>query len=277
MTMTTPTPRKAEGDLREKVLAALIDAMPSTVEITGPQTEWIADAILAALPHTGEQSGGAPVAWGPIAGFEGLYEVSDDGRVRRMPEGSERSPTRSGAGYRKVELWRGNQRHQRLIHRLVAEAFLAPPPEGFGEVNHKDGDKANNRASNLEWSNRRLNTDHSRYVLGNDVIAVVGTNAATGETVEFPAIAEAGRNGFRSRCIEGCLKGRRKSHLGYVWERARPAATQQPTGEGCSDRRCEALRKALQSVARGDFNHGSKRTHRNASAYAAWALRNIER
>src|SRR3972149_1183846 len=93
--------------------------------------------------------------WRPVVGWEGWYEVSNLGRVRRIKEAA---GTRRGhilrwavggkPPYPRVFLCREGKVLTKRVHRLVAEAFLGPCPEGQ-EVNHKDGDKANPRASNL--------------------------------------------------------------------------------------------------------------------------------
>lgn len=102
----------------------------------------------------------------PVPGFEHLYEVSDHGRVRSLDRvaGSGRYSRRvrgrvlttGGLPYRAVGLCRDGDHITRRIHRLVALAFLGPQPEGH-EVAHNDGDKLNNRASNLRWATRASN------------------------------------------------------------------------------------------------------------------------
>lgn len=101
------------------------------------------------------------------------YEVSDDGRVRfvggirkfghgtRYAPPAERKPQPHPGGYLQVRLNRRN----RYVHRLVALAFLAPK-DGCDFVNHKDGDKTNNRVENLEWTTVQGNLIHKVRVLG---------------------------------------------------------------------------------------------------------------
>lgn len=99
--------------------------------------------------------------WRPIAGAEGLYEISNFGRVKSLRRGKIMSPTDNGNGYRKVCLGRVNgKRQNRYVHRLVADAFLERP-DGATEVNHKDFNKANNSAENLEWVTRSGNVQWS--------------------------------------------------------------------------------------------------------------------
>lgn len=116
--------------------------------------------------------------WKPIKGYEGLYEVSNLGRVRsldrettyrmrgKMSKRSFKGKVLNDLcvkGYRIVAISKTiNNRSvtQRiLVHRLVAEAFV-PNPNGLPEVNHIDEDKTNNCAENLEWISHRNNTLH---------------------------------------------------------------------------------------------------------------------
>lgn len=97
--------------------------------------------------------------WRPVVGFEGKYEVSNMGRVKSLVWGREHilKPNPHTQGY--VTVCPGGRKHQ-LVHRIVAETFLGPIPEGM-EVNHIDGNKRNNRADNLEYVTRRGNTLHA--------------------------------------------------------------------------------------------------------------------
>lgn len=105
--------------------------------------------------------------WRPVVGFEGLYEVSSEGHVRRVgPTKGARvgrclNPTHGGRGpYYFVTLRRNGRSHSPVVHRLVAAAFIGPCPDGH-EVNHKDGTKRNNRVENLEYVTRSQNTKHA--------------------------------------------------------------------------------------------------------------------
>lgn len=98
--------------------------------------------------------------WLPILGYEDQYEVSDHGRVRSLKGGLDAPriiAAKPGAdGYPAVHLWSNGIGKTRLIHRLVTTAFLGPRPDGL--VNrHLDGDKTNNRLSNLTYGTHREN------------------------------------------------------------------------------------------------------------------------
>lgn len=101
--------------------------------------------------------------WLPVAGYEGIYEVSDHGRVRSLPRRSRYRGTRIPGGIRKlhlstnhylnVTLSRDGRKQTRTVHSLVTETFHGPWPDGQ-EVRHLNGDNLDCRASNLCWGSR---------------------------------------------------------------------------------------------------------------------------
>ena len=105
--------------------------------------------------------------WQPIIGYEGAYEVNAIGEVRRIGKG--RGVKAGGRilkltdhkqGYKAITLYLRNQGRTFLVHRLVGLTFLGPIPKGH-EVNHKDGNKQNNRVENLEYVTRPYNMTHA--------------------------------------------------------------------------------------------------------------------
>lgn len=88
------------------------------------------------------------------------YEVSDMGNVRRINKDRILKLSPNNSGYYAVYVGK-----REFVHRLVAMAFI-PNPEGKAEVNHKNGIKTDNRASNLEWVTRSENLNHRYNVLG---------------------------------------------------------------------------------------------------------------
>lgn len=100
--------------------------------------------------------------WRPVFGYEGLYQISDFGGIRRvLPDGKYRilSTKIDWRGYRTAHL--SNKKAKTIkIHKMVLEAFDRPKPEGL-QVNHKDANKLNNHISNLEWVTASENIVHS--------------------------------------------------------------------------------------------------------------------
>ncbi len=97
--------------------------------------------------------------------FDDLYELSNLGRVKSHAFGRERilKVASTGTGYMGVSLHTNGTNH--LIHRLIAKAFI-PNPENKPCVNHKNGNKSDNRVENLEWMTYSENEKHSYRVLG---------------------------------------------------------------------------------------------------------------
>lgn len=94
-----------------------------------------------------------------IKGFEGLYGITEDGRVWSFYTNKFIKHSYLNTGYPMVTLWDGKKSHGRTLHRLVAEAYL-PKVEGKPHVNHKDSDRTNPKLENLEWCTRSENMKH---------------------------------------------------------------------------------------------------------------------
>ena len=108
------------------------------------------------------------VEWRPIEGYEGLYEVSNTGRVRSVDrydnrncfrKGKVLSPAKDKNGYLKVVLNCNGKCKTINVHRLVAQEFI-PNPDNLPMVNHKDEDKSNNNVINLEWCDVKYNLSY---------------------------------------------------------------------------------------------------------------------
>lgn len=150
--------------------------------------------------------------WKPVEGYEGIYEVSNFGRVKSLNyhrEGIVKilKPQKDGSGYLQVQLWRNGKMKAFKVHRLVAEAFL-PNPLGLPEINHKDEDKTNNIVSNLEWASRWDNM-HYGTLYERTSKSVEASRFSDFRTIElrFASTKEAGRNGYSSGNVSACCRG----------------------------------------------------------------------
>lgn len=101
--------------------------------------------------------------WKDVRGYEGLYQVSNFGRVKNRNRLLKLQTKRDG--YVGVALFKDGHRKDKLVHRLVAKAFIENA-KGKLEVNHKDGVRTNNCVSNLEWCTRSENMRHKIYCSG---------------------------------------------------------------------------------------------------------------
>lgn len=145
------------------------------------------------------------VIWKDVVGYEGIYEVSNDGQVRTHKDKTtytkkhgerkwkqrilkEKNP--KGRDVR-VDLWKDGKSKTFLVHRLVAYAFI-PEVEGKTSINHKDGNPRNNNVENLEWCNHLENNTHAfENGLMNTNKHIILVDKKTGEKHEFISMARA--------------------------------------------------------------------------------------
>lgn len=100
--------------------------------------------------------------WKDIVDYEGLYEISSLGNVRRIWKSSKklRSLKQRKDGYMEIDLWKNGKSKHIRIHQLVANAFLENP-NNYSCINHIDGNKANNKVENIEWCSQSYNRTHA--------------------------------------------------------------------------------------------------------------------
>ena len=176
--------------------------------------------------------------WKDIPGYEGLYQVSSLGRVKKLDTylvdkngkryhrkgrilkpNTWKQKTRLSTNRKVVDLYKNGRRKTFRIHRLVAIAFI-PNPDKKPDINHIDGNGENNNINNLEWVTKNENMWHARYILGfqngfkNKAVRCV----ETGEV--FPSTGEAARaKGVdQSSVSRAANKKRLKRTAGCHWE-----------------------------------------------------------
>lgn len=167
--------------------------------------------------------------WKDIKGYEGLYQVSNLGRIRKIVLQSV-----SKNGYKSFNLIKGNHKQVMKVHRAVAEAFI-PNPNNKPQVNHIDGNKQNNNVSNLEWVTTSENMIHAikSGLVPNKKIK----EKRIRKTLDFQntTIYQYDKNGkfikewknikeaveyyhINLGNMSKCCKGKRKSAGGYIWK-----------------------------------------------------------
>ena len=166
-----------------------------------------------------------PEEWKPIPGYEGMYEVSNWGRVKshlycNSQKTSERIlvPEHTLNGYYRVTLCKGGKVKKHSIHRLVAEAFILNP-SNFPVVNHKDENKRNNYFGNLEWCDQTYNLAYGTRV---ERISkrVVQLDKQGNFVAEYKSILEASRlTGVVQSSICKCCQHKpgHYSAGGFIW------------------------------------------------------------
>lgn len=174
--------------------------------------------------------------WKPVVGYEGLYEVSNTGKVRSLERittvgrrgiGKELKQYLLPCGYLDVSLSNSGKIKHKRVHRLVADAFCENP-DGKDEVNHIDGNKKNNSASNLEWVTAAENKRHCREVLGkiNRNPNTEAANNACKKRVrcidtgaEYESITYAAKAiGVAQSSLSTHLLGKKQNCKGFVFE-----------------------------------------------------------
>ena len=102
--------------------------------------------------------------WRDVPHYDGLYKISNYGRVKSFCKGDEQYKVQhdNGRGYMTVQLYKNGKMKNEYVHRLVALAFI-PNPNGLPQVNHKDEDKQNNYVDNLEWCDATYNNNYGTH------------------------------------------------------------------------------------------------------------------
>lgn len=175
--------------------------------------------------------------WKDVVGYEGLYQVSNTGKVMGLDRLSSHNQFVSGKikkqrhdkdGYLKVSLCKNGNKKSHSVHKLVATAFI-PNPNNFPVINHKDENKQNNYVENLEWCTVKYNTNYGTCIQRR-IAKTRGkrTNDKRCKTIyqysnegklinTFLSIGDASRNlNIRKSTIKDILHGKRIQREGFV-------------------------------------------------------------
>ena len=186
--------------------------------------------------------------WKEISGYNERYEVSNYGRVRsndmivngrlqncHNKKGRILKPHTDKEGYKGVVLCVNQKRKTFRLHRLVAAAFI-PNPDNLPEIDHIDGNRANNDATNLRWCTRKQNLNYQKAINNkretmkkvNTWFKKTGKDNHNAKPVyqydlegnfikKWDCIHDAQRCGFNHGNIISCCKGRLKHYKKYIW------------------------------------------------------------
>ncbi len=173
-----------------------------------------------------------------VNGFEN-YTVDEQGNIYSICSKKYLKPSRNKNGYMMVELFNEKEGKNKLVHRVVAEAFI-PNPNNYPQVNHKDENKLNNNVTNLEWCTAKYNMnygkaaktrhskiDYSKQIYKDsmkkayDVLkkSVIQCDPFGNVINKFKSITEASKNTNISRTNIGrSANGKRKTAGGFIWK-----------------------------------------------------------
>lgn len=172
--------------------------------------------------------------WKDIEGYEGLYKVSNLGRVKSINRIIEHkrlgtttvqerilSAVDKGLGYMVVGLSKGGKRKTMRVHRLVAKAFI-PNPKNFDLINHKDKNTSNNNVSKLEWCDYQYNNTYADHneLSSKSLSKPVLQYTMNGKFVAryYGAVEAEKKTGICRVCIRDCCRGKLQSSGGFRWK-----------------------------------------------------------
>lgn len=180
--------------------------------------------------------------WKPIEGFEGLYEISNMGRVKRLPYSIQTTNPKnknvkydrhfkggiikgsiSNNGYRRVTISKNAKLYYYHVHSLVAHAFI-PNPEDLPCINHKNEDKTDSRVSNLEWCSYEYNNKYNNLLSRSSATRhnfysrQIRLTSIDGKTIkDFPSQFEAAKYLHTTKeMILRTARKERKTCRGYI-------------------------------------------------------------
>ena len=167
--------------------------------------------------------------WKDVVGYEGLYKISNCGRVMSIRGKSPviLNPQINKAGYHRIAIHIRPFSGHFMVHRWVAEAFI-PNPNNLPFINHKDENPGNNNVDNLEWCTRLYNNtygnvlkkSHKKRIENNMTVKVYQYDLSGNLMNEYSSIYEASKLvGIPYPTIESCASGRHLSSRGFIFTR----------------------------------------------------------
>lgn len=182
--------------------------------------------------------------WRDVVGYEGIYEISNYGRCRRISYNTSDyeakiaqfglphylKPNHGEWGHVRYALCVDSKSKLKLAHRLILEAFDVPNPEHRPHINHIDNDPTNNYIDNLEWCTHTENMQHM-IKCGRKVTYRGKDHVESKEVYQYDkngtllnkygSSGEAGRKtGFLSGHIREACRGNLKTYKGFIWKYA---------------------------------------------------------
>lgn len=168
--------------------------------------------------------------WKDIQGYEGLYQISNLGRVKSYRQWKRAScPAEyilknsiANNGYCQITLYKDRKKKKFLVHRLVAEAFI-PNPKNLPHINHKDENPSNNNVNNLEWCTPQYNNCYgtarframitngypvNQYLINGQWLATYVTSSVAADIT-----------GISIKEISACIRGDLHSAGGFIWSK----------------------------------------------------------
>lgn len=173
--------------------------------------------------------------WKDVKGYEGIYQVSNYGRLRTIgrfvanSQNGEKTLYRKpiikkqtlNGGYLIVTLNKDGKFTTALVHRLVAAAFVPGYTERKNQVNHKDEDKTNNRADNLEWCDARYNINYGTRTAraAKTVSRSVMSFDKNGRHIKtYESLSKVKEDGYNPSNVKYTCDGKFSSMYGLLWK-----------------------------------------------------------
>lgn len=164
--------------------------------------------------------------WKDINGYNGLYQISNLGRVKSLNKSIIKKLQTNEKGYLKVTLANNKKRKTYFVHRLVALHFI-PNINNLPQINHKNENKCDNRVENLEWCDNRYNCNYGvhntkisqKLKRHPSLIKPILQLTPNGELIKkWGSSTDAAENlHIHKTCISECCNGKQKTAGGYVW------------------------------------------------------------